>query len=168
MNRPQDGKAPSRCGSLHSMLAAALCPHSDSSQTCAKCFPPQWDGAGYHWHSHSAPGTKTSQGRAQQGPSCTGSSQAGLGHTDRKFALMLHLFWDKTGCQHRGQAAWHYYNHLENRNRIKSCPAPALGTEGCGAAASSTLQLLTLRGKSGHWDTGELQSPSGCYWGTNH
>lgn len=108
------------------------------------------------------------------------------------FALMLHLFWDKTGCRYHVQATWHYYNHLENINRIKSCrdfsaahspgcrstrdfipvantatwsggPALALGTEGCSAAVTSMLQLLTPRDKFGHCDTGDLQSPSGCY-----
>lgn len=139
-------------------------------------------------------GTKNKQreGPSRSPPELVPPGQA-RGTLAGSFALMLHLFWDKTGCEYQVRATWCYYNLLENINRIKSCrdphrlgcrstrdvipvvnaatwsrgPAPALGTEGCSAAVSSVLQLLTPRGKFGHWETGDSQSPSGCYWRTN-
>lgn len=141
MNRPQDGKAPSHCGSLHAGCCSSV-PTQAPHRLIQSAFPHSGMGLVLI-------GTVTRhQDKPGKGPSCAGSSWAGLGHTGSRFALMLHLFWDKTGCQHQGQAAWHCYHHLENRNRIKSCPAPALGTEDC---CIQQLTLLTLRGKFGHW-----------------
>ena len=154
-------------------------------------LPHGWAGAGYRWHSHwhsQAPENKQRQGPSRSPPELVPPEQA-RGTLAGSFALMLHLFWDKPGCEYHVQATWCYYNHSENINRIKSCrdphspgcrstrdfiptvnaatwsggPAPALGTGGCSAAVSSMLQPLTPRGEFGHWDTGDLQSPSGCY-----
>lgn len=123
---------------------------------------------------------KQREGPSRSPPELVPPGQA-RGTLAGSFALMLHLFWDKTGCEYQVQATWCYYNLLENINRIKSCrdphslgcrstrdvipvvnaatwsrgPAPALGTEGCSAAVSSVLQLLTPRGKFGHWETGD-------------
>lgn len=155
------------------------------------CSPHSRTGAGYHWHSHwhpQAPKNKQQEGPSRSPPQLVPPGQA-RGTLAGSFASMLHLFWDKTGCEYQVQATRRYYNHLENTNRIKSCrdphspgcrstrdfiptvnaatwsggPALALGTEGCSAAASSVLQLLTPRGKFGHCHTGDLQPPSGCY-----
>lgn len=52
------------------------------------------------------------------------------------FALMLHLFWDKTGCEYQAQATWRYCNHLANINRIKSCRDPH--SPGCGSTRDFT------------------------------
>lgn len=173
----------------------SFCPRSNPLLTCATCSPPQSEGAGYHWHRHwhsQAPKNKQLEGPSRSPPQLAPPGQA-RGTPAGSFALTLHLFWDKTGCKYQVQATWRYYNHLENTNRIKSCrdplspgcgntrdfisavnaaarsggPARALGTEGRSAAASSALQPLTPWGKFGHCDTGDLQSPSGCYRRTN-
>lgn len=123
----------------HPSTAAGRCsfrPRSGSpALLCAACPSLQSEGAGYHWHGHSqAPKTT---GGTPPVTSHAGSARAGPQHAGSTFALMLHLFWDKTGCEYQVQATWCNYNHLENIDRIKSCGDPL--SPGC----RSTRDLTT-------------------------
>lgn len=124
------------------------------------------EGQGWLWLAQSLAlsGTKKQQeGRTQQVASGAGCSRAARGTPAGGFAFMLHVFWDKTGCRYPVQATRCHYHHLGNRNRIKSCRDPH--SPGCGSSRVPAppwaqmgmvllypaLQLLTPRGKLGHW-----------------